>query len=224
MGTVANGLGRLHIQDPCAVSEESRMCGTCFQGWVHNRPWWTATTTGHLHDRTPGPEVFSLSDDQPLAPEPDQVADEGTPSVLVSCDAARTWPRQQSAPIPIGNRFAELAQEEILEPGREIHVADVSDTETCGEVDQPSRRLRLVWRQTQVDSCPGPDSHDQRKSGARVRRAMHREARDRVVHAATEFLILVVDRVGHVDPGGESRERCVVCSGRMTKIAQFWSG
>ena len=36
---------------------------------------------------------------------------------------------------------------------------------------------------------------------------MHREARDRVVHAATEFLILVVDRVGHVDPGGEiSRE------------------
>ena len=32
---------------------------------------------------------------------------------------------------------------------------------------------------------------------------MHREARDRVVHAATEFLILAVDRVGHVDPGGE---------------------
>ena len=36
-----------------------------------------------LHDCTPGP----LSNEQPLAPEPDQVADEGTPSVLVSCDA-----------------------------------------------------------------------------------------------------------------------------------------
>ena len=58
-----------------------------------------------------------------------------------------------------------------------------------------------MWRQTQVDSCPRPDSHDQRV--ARVRRAMHREARDRVVHAATEFLILAVDGVGHVDPGGE---------------------
>ena len=97
--------------------------------------------------------------------------------------------------------MAELAQEEILEPGRKIHVVDVSDTETCGEVDQPSKRLRLVWRQTQVDSCLGPDSHDQRV--ARVRRAMHREVRDRVVHATTEFLILAVDRVGHVDPGGE---------------------
>ena len=32
---------------------------------------------------------------------------------------------------------------------------------------------------------------------------MHREARDRVVHEATDFLILAVDRVGHVDPGGE---------------------
>ena len=39
---------------------------------------------------TPGPEVFFLSDDQPLVP--DQVANEGPPSVLVSCDAARTWP------------------------------------------------------------------------------------------------------------------------------------
>ena len=38
-----------------------------------------------------------------------------------------------------------------------------------------------MWRQTQVDSSPGPDSHDQRM--AQVRRAMHREARDRVVHA-----------------------------------------
>ena len=56
--------GRVHIQDPCAVSEESRTCGTCFQGWVHNRPWWTATTTRPLlHDRSPRPEVFSLSDD-----------------------------------------------------------------------------------------------------------------------------------------------------------------
>ena len=43
-----------------------------------------------LHDRTSGPEVFFLSDDEPLAPEPDKVANEGTQSVLVSCDAART--------------------------------------------------------------------------------------------------------------------------------------
>ena len=70
-----------------------------------------------LHDRTPGPEEFFLSDDQPLAPEPDQVADEGTPSVLVSCDAARTWPRQQSAPIPIGNRFAEWPSKRFLSQG-----------------------------------------------------------------------------------------------------------
>ena len=80
-----------------------------------------------LHDRTPGPEVFSLSDDQ-VGARTRPGCERGHTVSLVSCDAARTWPRQQSAPIPIGNRFAELAQEEILEPGREIHVSDVSET------------------------------------------------------------------------------------------------
>ena len=40
---------------------------------------------------------------------------------LVSCEGARTSPPQQSvAPITVHNRFAELAQEEILEPGLEM--------------------------------------------------------------------------------------------------------
>ena len=83
-----------------------------------------------------------------------------------------------------------------------INISDGSDTETCGEVDQPSRRLRSARRQVQVDSCPGPDSHDQRM--ARVRRAMQREARDRVAHTASDFLILATERVGRVDSGGEN--------------------
>ena len=38
VGTVANGLGRPHNQDPCAVSQESRTCGTCSQG-RHGDMW-----------------------------------------------------------------------------------------------------------------------------------------------------------------------------------------
>ena len=67
-----------------------------------------------------------------------------------------------------------------------------------------------MWRQTQVDSCPGPDSHDQRV--ARVRRAMHREARDRVVHAATEFLIMARgSRRRNPERGASFAVVCVQC-------------
>ena len=116
------------------------------------------------------------------------------------------------APIMV-HRFAELAQEEIPEPGHTmIDVSEVpmtavdstfypcvapvivqdhgvelpestapgnvmstcwdgSDTESCGELNQPPRRLRLVWNPTQ----PGPDSHEERFR--RVRQAMQQETR-----------------------------------------------
>ena len=114
-----------------------------------------------------------------------------TSSVIVcpsQCEAQDGWSHPSVASVAVHNRFAVLTEEEV-------HDIEGSDTESCGEPNQSSRRLRLVWRPHHE---PEPDSHEERFQ--RVRQAMlgerRVEAQTRAVHAATEFLRRLVERVG----------------------------
>ena len=79
--------------------------------------------------------------------------------------AASTSPFRQRVPtVTVRNRFAELAQEEIFDPDsggallqREAEMVTESDTESCEEVQRPSRRLRLMWNREEIPQSVDSD-------------------------------------------------------------------
>ena len=78
--------------------------------------------------------------------------------------ASSTSPfRQRVPPVTVRNRFAELAQEEILDPDsggallqREGEKVTESDTESREKVQRPSRRLRLMWNREEIPRSVEP--------------------------------------------------------------------
>ena len=96
-------------------------------------------------------------------------------------------PVSDQAGVTCQNRFAPLGEDAdgVPVPSRpeEFAMTECSDTESCELVERHCRRLRLTW------NASAPD--------------VVRERRDRAVHAASDFLSSVVERVGPVDMVGE---------------------
>ena len=81
-----------------------------------------------------------------------------------------------------------------------------SDTESCGVVGRPVRRLRLMWSQDQHELPSSVDSHDQRL--ARVRQQLKQDGvggqcqgMDREVRVAESLFGNLAQRVGAVPQG-----------------------
>ena len=127
-------------------------------------------------------------------------------------------PQQSVAPITVRNRFAELAQEEIPQLGHEmIDITDGSDTETCGEVDQPKQEIEVgaapgagrqfaqdlavtinVWRESPARRCKGKHVTELRTQ--------------RLIFSSSLRSVSAVWIREEKTP-----ERCDVCSGRRSK-------
>ena len=139
---------------------------------------------------------FEALDDSSAAPDP----------ASLSADQGRHAEPFDASPQRVHAQFDLTEGDSDRSTVQEEGNSTESDTESCGVVGRPVRRLRLMWSQDQHEVPSSVDSHDQRL--ARVRQQLMQDGvrgqcqgMDREVRAAESLFGNSAQRVGAVPQG-----------------------